>query len=65
MFELQYHTPESFELKNGALHTLYEQQRVLTDTMSAKYLGLRDEMMKLSEKLEFPESIKELNSYGN
>ena len=28
-FELQFHTKESFDLKKGLLHELYEKQRVL------------------------------------
>lgn len=58
VFELQYHTPESFALKNGELHTLYEKQRVLTDTKSSEYIRLSEEMAELSSALGVPSGIE-------
>jgi len=60
-FEMQYHTPESFELKNGKLHELYEEARVL-DPRSEDFLRLQDEMIELSSKLTVPEGIEEVKS---
>lgn len=59
-FELQYHTPESFELKNGKMHELYEQQRILSDTSSTEYMELTDQMFELSDTLRVPARIKEV-----
>lgn len=59
-FEMQYHTPESFELKNGKLHELYEKQRLIKDRTSEEYLLLDDEMMELSSKLKTPSGIERI-----
>lgn len=59
-FELQYHTPESFELKNGKLHELYEKQRLIKDTSSKEYMELTDEMFKISDKMTVPIRISEV-----
>ena len=59
-FELQYHTPESFELKNGKMHELYEKQRLLSDTSSTEYMELTDQMFELSDTLRVPERIEEV-----
>lgn len=58
--ELQYHTPESFELKNGKMHTLYEKQRLISDTSSKEYIDLTDQMFVLSDTLEVPFNISEV-----
>ena len=56
-FEMQYHTKESFELKNGKLHELYEEVRL--ETTSAKRKDeLHKEMVKLSGKLKTPRGIE-------
>ena len=57
-FELQYHTKESYELKDGTLHDLYEKQRVITDEESVKFISLRNQMFELSDKLSVPEGIE-------
>lgn len=47
-FEMQYHTKQSFELKNGKLHELYEKARILN--VSAEELNrLNAEMKDLSD----------------
>ncbi|MDR2932896.1 MAG: hypothetical protein LBV27_07285 [Oscillospiraceae bacterium] len=60
VFELQYHTPESFALKNGKLHDLYEKQRILSDDESPEYLRLSGEMFDLSRLLKVPRGIREV-----
>jgi hypothetical protein len=60
-FELQYHTPESFKLKNGRLHTLYEKARKL-DRDSEEYIKLNDEMIELSSKLTSPGGIERVKN---
>jgi hypothetical protein len=57
-FEMQYHTLESFDLKNGEMHKLYEKQRLITDTSSEKYMKLNDKMFELSDALEIPKNIE-------
>lgn len=62
VFEMQYHTPESFELKNGELHTLYEKQRKILDDESEEYLDIEDRMIELSSKLMFPKKIERVKN---
>lgn len=57
-FEMQYHTRESFDLKNGELHKLYEKQRKILDDESEEYLELDDKMIELSSRLTFPKNIE-------
>lgn len=61
-FELQYHTLESFELKNGKMHELYEKQRLISNTSSKEYMELTDQMFDLSGTLEIPIDIKEVKN---
>lgn len=55
-FELQFHTKESFDLKNGPLHEVYEKFRVL-DPLSSEAAKLKNEMDQLSKSLERPQNI--------
>lgn len=52
-FEMQYHTQESFDLKNGPLHELYEKYRD-TSTSDRERMKLFKEMLDLSNELEIP-----------
>lgn len=63
-FELQYHTPESFEVKNGKMHELYEKQRLIKDTSSKEYMELDDEMFELSDSMAVPNDIEKVKNYG-
>lgn len=56
-FEMQYHTPESFELKNGEMHKLYEQWRLLSSGDPARK-PLETEMQRLSASLKRPDGIE-------
>ncbi len=62
VFEMQYHTPESYKLKNGELHKLYEKQRKILDDESEEYLEIEDQMIELSSKLEFPKNIERVKN---
>jgi SPP1 gp7 family putative phage head morphogenesis protein len=62
IFEMQYHTPESFELKNGELHKLYEEQRKILDYRSKEYIELEDRMIDLSNQLTFPKNIERVKN---
>jgi SPP1 gp7 family putative phage head morphogenesis protein len=57
-FEIQYHTPESFELKNGEMHNLYEKQRLIKDEESEEFIALRNQMYDLSDRLIVPFEIE-------
>lgn len=56
-FEMQYHTQESFNLKNGPLHELYEKRRMPSTTKAEKY-KLDKEMLELSKTLKVPKNIE-------
>lgn len=55
-FEVQFHTPESFALKNGELHELYEEYRK-DETTAERRKELLKQMVGLSSKLETPEGV--------
>ena len=61
-FELQYHTNESFEIKNGKMHELYEKQRLIEDTNNIKYIELQDKMFELSESMKIPKNIEVISN---
>lgn len=57
IFEMQYHTQQSFDLKNGELHRLYEKFRDL-ETSEEEKEKLLLEMRKLSSKIKAPIDIE-------
>lgn len=57
-FEIQYHTEESFNLKNGKMHDLYKKQELMKDKRSREYIKIQDEMFTLSDELKIPEGIE-------
>ena len=60
-FELQFHTKESFDLKDGPLHELYEKQRVLDKFNDFEaYEKLNLDMYNLSRNLKRPNRIEEI-----
>lgn len=62
-FEIQYHTKESFQVKEK-MHALYEKQRMIEDQFSDEYIKLSDEMFELSNKLSKPSEIERVKLYG-
>lgn len=61
--ELQFHTQESFELKNSeAMYSLYEQARVL-EPNSDEYFEIEDKMFELSDSLEVPDNIESIENH--
>ncbi|HDR0635833.1 TPA: minor capsid protein [Pasteurella multocida] len=60
-FEMQYHTKQSFELKNGKLHELYEQARVV-NISPEELKRLNEEMKNLSDQLETPVNIGKIRN---
>ena len=60
-FELQYHTPQSLEIKE-VNHKLYEEERLLTTTKERKQeLGFQ--MKKNAEKIEMPKNVGTIDSF--
>lgn len=64
VFELQYHTPESFRVKCGKMHELYEKQRLINDVSSKEYIGLDDQMFEMSDSMEVPKGVEKVKSHG-
>jgi hypothetical protein len=58
-FELQFHTQESFALKQGRLHELYEEDRQMSTTKERKG-EIKQEMIRLSARLITPERIDKI-----
>lgn len=61
-FELQFHTPESMEIKE-IVHKLYEKQRKDGITIE-EYNKLNDEMLKISGKLEDIEGVEQIKEFN-
>ncbi len=59
-FELQYHTQESFDLKNGEMHTLYEAWRVIPNKASSEAVALMGQMDDLSRSLQKPSGVERI-----
>ena len=59
-FEVQFHTPESYSIKDG-MHKDYEAWRVL-DPVSDKARALRKKMMEQSQGMEIPAYIEEVKN---
>lgn len=57
VFEMQYHTQQSFDVKNWLLHKLYEKFRDLKTPIHEKEKLLL-EMRKLSSKIKIPEGVE-------
>lgn len=58
-FEIQYHTQESFDLKNGKLHELYEIARNDNTPFDTKR-EIQLKMIELSDKLKQPKNISSI-----
>ncbi|HBB29327.1 MAG TPA: head morphogenesis protein, partial [Clostridiales bacterium] len=56
-FEIQYHTPESFAIKNGEMHRLYEEWRMLPRD-SDRRREIEMDMKKLSDSMIPPDNIE-------
>ena len=59
-FELQYHTPESYAMKDRT-HILYEQQRVL-DPEDPQAIALAEQMMREVASLQRPDGVEQIVS---
>ena len=65
-FEVQFHTKESYDLKNGRGHELYEKTRAV-DTPYAVRVDALKESFKLSKELHVPANVMtfEMKEYEN
>lgn len=64
--EVQFHSKSSFELKEGLLHKLYEEQRVLNkddEKDKKKWEELENKMQEASKGLGVPENIDKIKDY--
>lgn len=59
IFELQYHTNESLQLKENELHKLYEKQRLLPKS-SKEYNDLKKEMINISSRIKNPKGVESI-----
>lgn len=62
-FELQFHTPESFHLKQHELHELYEEYRQPSTSLARKK-ELFNKMFELSNALTKPQDIDKIKNRG-
>lgn len=58
-YELQFHTPESFDMKQNVLHAFYEEYR-LPSTSKARKMELWKEMMQLADGLRKPRGVDKI-----
>ena len=59
--EVQFHTPESYEIKNGPMHKLYEEWRKLPED-SDEAIVLQNQMFALSRQIAVPRNISEVKN---
>jgi hypothetical protein len=57
IFELQFHTPESFNVKQNLTHTLYEEFR-LPSTTAERRLELQQQMNQITDTITIPPEIR-------
>ncbi|MGI6440454.1 MAG: hypothetical protein ACOX00_00755 [Peptoniphilaceae bacterium] len=60
IFELQYHTPKSHEIKESVLHKLYEKSRTSTDVSEQKQLDA--EMVRVSNDIPNPINVDRIKN---
>ena len=63
IFELQFHTPESFVAKEEETHAIYEKMRQL-EQGSPEWNRLKDEQMEIAKRLQVPTDIERLKPVG-
>ncbi len=61
-FELQFHTKQSFDVKDTEMHKLYEEYR-LDSTSESRRVEIENEMFKLSNNLEIPFNVGKISDY--
>ena len=61
VFELQFHTEQSFNLKNNELHKLYEEAREIS-TSTERRAELQRQMIELSRQIPTPPGISTIQT---
>ena len=61
VFELQFHTEQSFNLKNNELHKLYEEAREIS-TSTERRAELQRQMVELSRQIPTPPGISTIQT---
>lgn len=64
LFELQFHTPESFDMKQNVNHEFYEQMRVLPEG-APEWQILKDIMVRNSASVPIPEGVSTIRMPKN
>lgn len=62
LFELQFHTSDSFDVKQNINHALYEEARLLS-TSTKRVSELNDQMLLNSAKIPQPNGVELINNY--
>ncbi|MCH2035217.1 MAG: fibronectin type III domain-containing protein [Tenacibaculum sp.] len=63
VFELQFHTPKSFDVKQNINHSLYEQYRKL-DPTSDEAIQLAEKMKNNSKDISHPKDVEKISLYN-
>jgi SPP1 gp7 family putative phage head morphogenesis protein len=63
-FELQFHTQDSFDMKQTKQHTPYEEQRTLAK-YSERWWELQEQMLEMAKSLKVPKNIERIGKHGN
>jgi len=61
-FELQFHTPESFDMKQNVTHGLYEKAR-LPETPPAEKAAIVKQMRSLSDSVPQPDNVDQIKNF--
>jgi uncharacterized Zn-binding protein involved in type VI secretion len=61
-FELQFHTPESFHVKNEVTHGLYEKARLASTPVTEK-VAIAKEMIRISDSLKTPLGVEQIAQF--
>ena len=62
LFEVQFHTQKSFNLKTNQLHQLYEEQRKF-EWHSSKWWSYENRMLDLSKQIPVPNGVSNIRIY--
>lgn len=63
-FEVQFHTPESFDMKQNKIHHIYEEYRADGTTPERKK-ELNDQMFAMSDSLKVPKNIESIKQHDH
>jgi pyruvate/oxaloacetate carboxyltransferase len=66
MYEIQFHTPQSFNVKSGKMHDLYKYRKYLISEYAPleQIEDIDKQMFKISYTLKIPPCVEEIDNYG-